>query len=609
LSQNASEHPLDTGREKRWFRIRVWAVFFFLGVWFVGITGRLTQLMAMGDERVEEYSEKLHFGAMNVSLPRGTIYDRKRSEMAVSIDVDSIYLNPRLMGNQAATIKALVKELEPADINARNAIYKRVVSDVRKGRGRSFVWVRRKVDEDTASRVKALGLRGVGMARESKRYYPKRDIASKIIGYCGMDNQGLYGIEQAYNKVMRPVSSRHIVLKDALGRPVSMPDDLGVSGKSGPVDLELTIDERIQYITENALEKQTLKTDAKSGVALVMDPHTGEVLAMAEYPPFNPNQGFKHSSGTVKPRAVEDALEPGSTFKLFVAAAALEEKLISPGDTLDCEDGQYKAGGREFKEAHKNKYGKLTVAEVIAKSSNIGAIKIGEKLGQKKLYSYLAAFGFGRKTGIDLPGESSGLLRPVPEWSATSLPSISFGQEVSVTPIQLGVAVSAIANGGYLVRPHFVNSYTRNGETLKTVQPETVGRPISRMTAELLKEMMKGVTMQGGTGVKAAIPGFVVAGKTGTAQKVDTKTRTYSLDRHLASFVGFFPADAPRLVIVVMIDEPRGVEWGGAVAGPVFSEIGMKSARVLRIPSSLTDVYEINWGKLMGESLEAKARI
>lgn len=600
---------MDASKERRWFRIRVWAVLFFLGAWFVGLAGRLTQLMALGDERVEEYAENLHFGNLDVILPRGSIYDRALNEMAVSVDVNSIYINPRVMGPQAVAVKAIVKELEPVDIDARNALYKHIFSDIKKGRGRSFIWVRRKVDDETAGRVKRLGLPGVGMRKESKRYYPERDIASKIIGYCGMDNQGLYGIEQAYNKEMRPVSSRHVVFKDALGRPVSMPEDLSMPGKTGPRDLKLTIDERIQYITENALKKQTVQTGAKSGVALVMDPHTGEILAMAEYPQFNPNQRSNFSALAARPRGVEDAVEPGSTFKLFTAAAALEEKLIMPDEILDCENGQYKAGGYEFKEAHKNKYGKMTVAEVIAKSSNIGAIKIGEKLGQKKLYSYLSKFGFGRKTGIDLPGESSGLLRPVREWSATSLPSISFGQEVSVTPMQLGVALSSIANGGFLIRPHFVKAYMRNGETTMTVEPETMGRPISRVTAELVKEMMKGVTLEGGTGKKAAIPGFVVAGKTGTAQKMDPHTKTYSLDRHLASFAGFFPADAPRLVIVVMIDEPRGVEWGGAVAGPVFSEIGMKAARVLRIPSSLTDVYEINWGKLTGESFEAKTGI
>lgn len=600
---------MDSGKERRGFRIRVWVVLFLLGAWFVGLTGRLAQLMALGDERVEEYAENLHFGSLDVSLPRGAIYDRAFNEMAVSVDVNSIYLNPRIMDTPSTTVKAIVKELEPADANARNTLHKRILSDMKKGKGRSFIWVRRKVDEDSAERVRKLGLRGVGMVKESKRYYPKRDIASKIIGYCGMDNQGLYGIEQAYNKVMRPVRSRFTVLKDALGRPVSMPEDLGVAGKTGPVDLELTIDERIQYITENALEKQTVKTGAKSGVALVMDPHSGEILAMAEYPQFNPNQRFSFPASAVRPRAVEDAVEPGSTFKLFVAAAAMEEKLITPNDVLDCENGQYKAGGHEFKEAHRNKYAKLTIGEILAKSSNIGAIKIGEKLGPKKLYSRLTKFGFGRKTGIDLPGESSGLLRPVQEWSATSLPSISFGQEVSVTPIQLGAAISSIANGGFLMRPHFVKAYMRNGETLKTVEPEMMGRPISRVTAELLKEMMKGVTVEGGTGMKAAIPGFAVAGKTGTAQKMDPATRSYATNRHLASFAGFFPADAPRLVIVVMIDEPKGVEWGGAVAGPVFSEIGMKAARVLRIPSSLTDVYEINWGKLAGDSQKAKTGI
>lgn len=606
MSRKEGERPLDAAGERRWFRIRVGFVLFLLGVWFMVISGRLVQLMALGDERVEEYSEKLHFGRLDVSLPRGVIYDRKLNEMAVSVDVSSIYINPRQLNDPARAVKSVARALEPADSPARNAAYKRLLSDIRKGKGKSFIWARRKVDPDTAQRVKDLGLRGVGFLKESRRFYPKRDIAAKIIGFCGMDNQGLYGIEYGYNSLMRPVNSKFTVLKDAMGRPVSMPENLGATDKAGPVDIALTIDERIQYITERAIERQTVKTGAKNGVALVMDPHTGEILAMAEYPGFNPNQYAKYSPGAVKPKAVSDAQEPGSTLKLFVAAAALEEKVAQANEILDCENGLYKFAGREFREAHRNKYGKLTVAEIIAKSSNIGAIKLGERLGPKKLHSYLTAFGFGRKTGIDLPGEANGLLRPVSDWSLSSLPSISFGQELSVTPMQLGTAISAIANGGYLMRPHFVKAYMRNGETIKTVEPEAVSRPISRVTAEIMKEMMKGVTMEGGTGMKAAIPGFVVAGKTGTAQKMDPVTRTYATDRHLASFAGFFPADSPRLVIVVMIDEPKGVEWGGAVAGPVFSEIGERAARVMRIPSAGSDVYEINWSKLTGEEPSSK---
>ncbi|MBI5814487.1 MAG: penicillin-binding protein 2 [Nitrospinae bacterium] len=593
------KNNLESSEKKKagGYRLRTAMVAGFLSLWAVAAMGKMFQLVILGDSRLEEYSEKLHFGNLNIHLPRGFIYDRNLNELAVSIDMNSAYLNPRLLDNPARTVRRLSELLEPEDGQAQKALSRKLMGVISKRKDKNFVWVRRKMEPDMYEKVKKEDIQGVGFIKESKRFYPKRDMAAKIIGFCGVDNQGLYGVEYGYDQVIRPTNSRFLVLKDALGRPISMPDAIAITEKSAPADLVLTIDERIQYITEKALERQVLKSQAKSGVAIVMDPFTGEILASAEQPRFNPNMYNRYAADLMKPQAVAHAVEPGSTFKLFVAAAAIEEKLLTPDEVIDCENGHYTVGGHEFKEAHKNRYGAMTVSEIIAKSSNIGAMKIGERLGPRTLNKYIRSFGFGGKTEVDLPGEIPGLLRPVSDWSATSLPSISFGQEISVTPVQLAAGIAAFANGGYLVRPHFVRAWLRNGEVIKVAGREVVGKPISAATARLMTEMMTGV-VEHGTGEKAAIPGYTVAGKTGTAQKIDPVTRSYSADRHLASFAGFFPADAPRLVILVMIDEPKGVEWGGAVAGPVFSEIGARAARALRIPAAGSDLYEIDWEKM-----------
>ena len=588
------------------YKLRVALIAVFLGVWAIAICARLTQLMIFGDARVDEYSEKLHFGNLNVHLPRGFIFDRNFNELAVSIDMNSVYINPRQLENPVRSVRKIAQLVEPDDQQAQKEVYKNVMRTINARKNKSFVWVRRKVPQETYEKIKSEDIAGVGFIKESKRFYPKRDIASKIIGFCGVDNQGLYGIEYGYDQMIRPMNSRFLVLKDALGRPISMPDAIAVTEKSAPADIVLTIDERIQYITEKALERQVIKSQAKSGIAIVMDPYTGEILAMAEQPRFNPNMYNKYSAEMIKPQAAARAMEPGSTFKIFVAAAALDEKLVSPEEVIDCENGSYNVGGHDFKEAHHGRYGMLTVEEILAKSSNIGAIKMGERLGSKTLNKYLKSFGFGGKTEVDLPGEIPGLLRPVSDWSATSLPSVSFGQEVSVTPIQLITGLSALANGGYLVRPHFVRAWLRNGEVVKVIGREVVGKPISAATARLMTEMLKSV-VERGTGEKAAIPGFSVAGKTGTAQKIDPVTRTYSQNRHIASFMGYFPAEEPRLSILVMIDEPKGVEWGGAVAGPVFSEIGARAARALRIPPAGSELYEIDWDKMKRSMRQASS--
>lgn len=560
--------------------------------------------MMYSDSRVEEYAERQGLGSVKIHLPRGDIYDRNMREMAVSIEMASVYLNPRRVADPEKVAGVLARLLEPENARARSGVYKRLVKSIKKRKGKSFMWVRRKVPPQTQARIKSAKLPSVGFVKESKRFYPKRDTAAKIIGFCGIDNQGLSGLEYRYDKVIRPVSNRFTVLKDALGRPVSMPEALTIAREAMPFDLVLTIDERIQYIAEKALERQTLKFDAASGVAIVMNPFTGEILAIAEQPKYNPNNFAKYAADWRRLRAVSNAVEPGSTFKLFVAASALEEGVIDLDDLIDCENGRYRVAGHTFKEALNHKYKLLTLPEVIAHSSNIGAIKLAESLGPQLLRKYLTAFGFGEKAEVDLPGESPGLLRPVSEWSLTSLPSISFGQEVAVTPIQLITGVSVFANGGYLLRPHLVKAYMRADEVVRAVKPEVVRRVVSASTAMKIKKMMVNVVREG-TGKQASVPGFTVAGKTGTAQKIDPETRAYSDDKFLSSFVGFFPAEEPRLAILVMIDEPKGVAWGGAVAGPVFSEIALRSARVLRIPSTNMDVYEIDWDRLTGKSAAA----
>jgi len=564
-------------------------------------------LTLFSDERIEEFSEKQKFGSINLHMPRGLISDRNMNDLAVSISLRSIYANPRKIKNYHAVAKTLAGKIEPKSKIRRDKLRKKLEKRFNKSREKYFVWVKRKVAPETYISVKAASITGVGFVKESRRFYPKRDIAAKIIGFCGIDNQGLYGLEYRYDQIIHPVETKTIVRKDARGRPISMPANFDIATSLKPYDLALTIDERIQYISEKALERRVMTTGAKGGVVIVMNPHTGEILAMAEQPKFNPNNYSSYKSGSWKPLGVSQSVEPGSTFKLFVAAAALEEKMVTPNETINCENGRYEVGGKYFKEAQNHRFNKLALWEVIAKSSNIGAIKVAEKLGPETLYKHLRSFGFGELTNIDLPGESKGLLRPTSKWSLTSLPSISFGQEVAVTPIQLATGISAFANGGYLVRPRLVKALMRDGKVVKTIKTEIVRRPLSESTANSITDMMIQV-VRNGTGKKGAVPGFTVAGKTGTAQKIDPVTRTYSEDKFLSSFVGFLPAHNPRLVILVMIDEPVGVVWGGSVAGPVFAEVASRSARILRIPGAGNEIYEIDWSRMLkGRSGKGKS--
>ncbi|MEK6691916.1 MAG: penicillin-binding protein 2, partial [Nitrospirota bacterium] len=398
----------------------------------------------------------------------------------------------------------------------------------------------------------------------------------------GMDNKGLEGVELAYEGDMKGEEGWLVLGRDALGRDI-FPSNNNYKSPSSGRDLYLTIDEVIQYITEKELVNGVERWRAKSAIAIVMNPRTGEILAMGVRPEFNPNIIGNYKPYDWRNRAITDLYEPGSTFKVISAAAALEEGVARVGDLFDCSRGEIEVGGKVMRDAHR--HGVLSFTEVIQKSSNIGAIQIGMKLGKERFYKYIKAFGFGEKTGIDLPGESPGKVRVPKEWSGTSIGAVSIGQEIAVSPLQILAAFSAIANDGNLMKPYIVSEVRDNeGRVIKSFTPQVVRKVISENTSKRLTEILKTVVEEGGTATKAAIQGNLVAGKTGTAQKTDPETGSYSNERYVSSFVGYLPAEDPKISIIVVVDEPKGAIYGGSVAAPIFKEIAEQVLTYLKIP-------------------------
>jgi cell division protein FtsI (penicillin-binding protein 3) len=422
-------------------------------------------------------------------------------------------------------------------------------------------------------------LPGIGFAKESKRFYPNLQTAAHVIGFTGRDPNGLEGIELKYDATILGNTGYMVTERDALGRNIAIRNAV-IKDSSPGKNIVLTLDKTIQFIAEKELAKAVTESRANGGMALVMETDTGKVLAMANYPTFNPNAYSRYSLAQLRNRVVVDSFEPGSTFKVFTIASALDADVIKATDVYNCENGTYRIADRVIHDDHPQS--RLTVSEIIKYSSNIGAAKIGLKMGEKRLSSYLRNFGIGGRTGIDLPGEVSGNLKR--HWYGVDLANISFGQGVSVSAIQLVSAVSAIANGGNLMRPYLVERILDdNGKEIQKFEPQLVRKVISAETSQKVTKMMETVTGEGGTGTKAAIDGFRVAGKTGTAEKVDSVTRTYSRTRRIGSFVGFVPADNPKLTIAVIIDEPQGIKYGGVVAAPAFRVIGQNTLAYLKI--------------------------
>ncbi len=553
----------------------------FLGYGSI-LIGRLIYLQIYKHEEYLAQSEKQYKKTVEIATGRGNIFDRNGNPLAINIDVESVFVNPKDILDRRNTIQVLSStlNLKPKYIS------KKIKSN------KQFVWIQRKCDLNRTEKLKQLGLEGVGFFKESKRFYPKRQLAASTLGFVGLDNQGLAGVEHYQHALLKGTIIRQLVEKDARGRYLpkrGWGDPLYSQNK----DIVLTIDEVIQFIAEQELKNQVKLYGAKKGLAVVMNPNNGELLAMATLPEFNPNHYSAYPKDNWRNDIVSGAFEPGSIFKPILASAALEEGLAKSNDIFFCENGQYRLGNTVIGEAANHKFGWLTLKNIIAKSSNIGAIKIAQELGEKNFYSYLTKFGFGKKLGIDLPGEATGTLRPLKKWSKLSLASVSFGQEISTTPLQMIAAISTIANGGYLVRPYVTKTILKSGKPWKSKSFEKIYRVLSEETSQQMIDVLQTVVSEG-TGKKASIKGFKVAGKTGTAQKIDPATKGYSKTAYVASFIGFVPANKPKLAILVMIDEPQKSHWGGEVAAPVFREIARKTLRYLNIPSSNDRVIVAN---------------
>jgi cell division protein FtsI (penicillin-binding protein 3) len=502
---------------------------------------------------------------------RGTIFDRNGTELAASLDVESLYARPGLITDPRAAAGKIPPILELP----RKDVYRCLIST------KPFVWVQRKVTPMQAEQIRALKIEGLFFTKESQRFYPQKELAAQVLGFVGVDSQGLEGIERQYDRIIKGRARKLVADRDARGRHVFVeglqPSDQSRQGN----DLTLTIDKNIQYIAEKELQAAVTLSQAKGGTAIVMDPFTGEVLASAVCPLFNPNQYAESARESWRNRAVSDIYEPGSTFKTFLVAAALEEGIVKPSDMFFCENGSYRVARRVIHDVHA--YGWLDVASIIKRSSNIGVSKIGKQLGKEQMYQYIRRFGFTAETGISLPAEQSGFVPSLKNCSEHTQGAISFGQSITVTPLQMVTAYSAIANGGMLMQPQIVKRIVDgSGAVVKQNDPVMKRRVISEKTAGIMRDMLKQVVAPGGTGTKAAVEGYSVAGKTGTSQKIDQGG--YSHSKIIASFAGFVPADDPRLAIIVLVDEPQRMKFGGEIAAPAFSRMANAILNYLHVP-------------------------
>jgi len=560
-------------------RGRILVILLLMGVGFAFVALRLVYLQVYQRSVLTDRAERQQERLVKIEPKRGTIYDRMGSELAVSLDVDSVYGVPSEVDNA----RALAQQLSRILREDPRALEQRLAGD------KHFVWLSRKVEPGKTEKVKELGSKEIGIRLEARRFYPNKTLAGPLLGFTGVDNEGLEGLEHTYDKTLRGVEGWVLAEKDAKGRTV-FPGGLGFQyrlPKPGN-DIILTIDEVIQHIAEKELDGVLASTQAKGGVCIVMNPWTGEVLALAVRtaahgrPAFNPNEPQRHKPSEWRNRAVTDAFEPGSIFKPILAAAALEERVVHPLERFDCSAGKIQLADRVISDAEKN--GVLTFTEVIAKSSNVGTIKVALKLGKERFAKYITAFGFGSKTGADLPGEIPGLLKDYRLWSGVSIGSIAIGQEIGVTPMQMAAAYCALANGGTLMKPYVVSQIVgRGGGDGKKIDPMPVRRVISPETCTKVNKMLQ-QAVETGTGQKARPAGYTAAGKTGTAQKIDHKTGLYSKKEYVSSFSGFVPANSPKLVILVMVDTPGGDIYGGSVAAPVFKAVAEQSLAYLQVP-------------------------
>jgi cell division protein FtsI (penicillin-binding protein 3) len=559
-------------------------------VWMVAVCFRLLQMQVMHYGDWVQRALRQQSRTINVEPRRGIIYDRNGLELAMSIAVDSIFAVPSEIPDPESTASILsnVLHTDPDDILARM-----------KG-SRSFAWVMRKVDADTSERVRNLNLKGIYFRKEPKRFYPKRELASQVLGYVGLDDEGLGGVELEFNDDLQGIPGRELISVDArrkwFGRVERQPDP----GQN----LVLTVDSTIQYIAEKELAQGIQDTKAITGTVVVQNPRTGEILALANWPTFNPNVFSQLPKEALKNRAVSDVYEPGSVFKIVTYSAAIEQHLTRPEELIDCQKGSINVFGMRIRDHEK--LGTISVAQALAHSSDVAAIKVGMRLGNERFDHYIRAYGFGATTGIELPGETRGLAKPASRWSKVSIGAISMGQELGVTPLQVISMISTIANDGVYTPPRIVAGELPPNAGPKPVvfHPAQQRRVISTETAVTMKKMMEGVVLFG-TARRAMLEGYSVAGKTGTAQKLDPKTGTYSKTKYIASFVGFAPVNEPALTVAVILDSAEGLHQGGQVCAPVFRRIAQQVLEYMHVPHDLEVKNDAKRQRLLASAKEA----
>ena len=554
-------------------RIGIIGVMFLVLILVIGVKAVYLQLFCgswLSEKAADQYAKDLVTAGK-----RGVIYDRNHHEIAVSIGTTSLAAYPARLENKRSAAKALANIL---GLNSRK-LSKKLDSK------RTFVWIKRNASPKELSDVKALGLNGIDFIPSYSRFYPNKTLAAQVLGFTGTDGHGLEGVEYYYDKILRGQENSLVILKDALGRGFAKEAkaaEASLTIEDQAKNIVLTLDRTIQFITENALNEAVAQFSAKSGMAIVMDPQTGALLAMANVPLFNPNTFGRFPRDAWRNRTITDPFEPGSTMKIFTAAAALESGSCSPSTIFFCENGAYRIGRNVIHDTHPR--GWLSLQQIVKFSSNIGVVKVIESIGPDPLYRTLTNFGFGEKTRLDCPGETAGVLSSPKRWTRVDTGTISFGQGISVSALQLVTAASAIANGGNLMRPYIVAAVSdHNGRIVERTEPHVVRTAVTPKTAGIVKRIMKTVITEGGTGVNAALEGYSVSGKTGTAQKIDD-TGKYARGKYVSSFLGFAPADEPKIVILVVVDEPQGEHYGGIVAAPAFKKIAHETLNYLNIP-------------------------
>ena len=569
---------------KKWLKVRIVTVLLIFLVLFIALLSRAFQLQVLSGQKLKNLAQKQHTTVLQLQPERGVIYDRNGEKLAASIMADSVCADPSKISDPVRTSR-LIAEI----LNLDKATIFRKISELK-----NFCWLARRISPDQAANVESANIDGIFLIKEPKRFYPNGELAAHLLGFVGADASGLEGLEKKYDDVLKGKPEKLAWARDAKGKKLFLRVEKDVAKVDESLNLVLTIDSRIQYLVETHLKDAVLTKGAKGGVAIVMDPKTGEILALANEAGFNPNNVNGLTPEKWRNLAITDYFDPGSTFKPFLVAGALEAKAVKESDTFYCENGSFAVADRTIHEANRQRHGRLAVPAILKYSSNIGAVKIAQKLGKEKFYEYIESFGFGTKTGIDLPGESTGLVRPVQNWTKVDAATIAFGQGVSVTAIQMITAMSAIANNGVLMKPYIVRGYAdKKNRMIKMYAPQAMRKVVSPDVAKRLTNMLTEVVgAVDGTGKNARIVNVAVAGKTGTSQKFDFTRHVYSSEKVKTSFMGFFPADNPQFAILVILDEPQRDKWGGVAAAPVFENIGEQILNCFKTNIRETPVFD-----------------